>query len=153
HLGPDLVNDHQQLADSSENRAQCHGRSLLDAVSDLRDGHNVISLHACLGAPLRLAASSGVERVSGRAATWVPFILAHGGHRAQQAGMGDVPGGWPLPGPPAGGPRRSATVPAATVPGSSGVASLTIRSMPATTRRVLLAKPRGYCAGVDRAVQ
>jgi 4-hydroxy-3-methylbut-2-enyl diphosphate reductase len=25
--------------------------------------------------------------------------------------------------------------------------------MPATTRRVLLAKPRGYCAGVDRAVQ
>jgi len=31
--------------------------------------------------------------------------------------------------------------------------SLTMRSMPATTRRVLLAKPRGYCAGVDRAVQ
>ena len=26
-------------------------------------------------------------------------------------------------------------------------------SMPAKTRRVLLAKPRGYCAGVDRAVQ
>jgi 4-hydroxy-3-methylbut-2-en-1-yl diphosphate reductase len=26
-------------------------------------------------------------------------------------------------------------------------------SMPAQTRRVLLAKPRGYCAGVDRAVQ
>ena len=25
--------------------------------------------------------------------------------------------------------------------------------MPVTTRRVLLAKPRGYCAGVDRAVQ
>src|SRR5579875_3275018 len=25
--------------------------------------------------------------------------------------------------------------------------------MSATTRRVLLAKPRGYCAGVDRAVQ
>jgi 4-hydroxy-3-methylbut-2-enyl diphosphate reductase len=25
--------------------------------------------------------------------------------------------------------------------------------MPATTRRILLAKPRGYCAGVDRAVQ
>jgi 4-hydroxy-3-methylbut-2-enyl diphosphate reductase len=28
-----------------------------------------------------------------------------------------------------------------------------MRSMPVTTRRVLLAKPRGYCAGVDRAVQ
>jgi 4-hydroxy-3-methylbut-2-en-1-yl diphosphate reductase len=28
-----------------------------------------------------------------------------------------------------------------------------MRSMPAPTRRVLLAKPRGYCAGVDRAVQ
>jgi len=26
-------------------------------------------------------------------------------------------------------------------------------AMPAQTRRVLLAKPRGYCAGVDRAVQ
>ena len=26
-------------------------------------------------------------------------------------------------------------------------------NMSATTRRVLLAKPRGYCAGVDRAVQ
>jgi len=25
--------------------------------------------------------------------------------------------------------------------------------MPVKTRRVLLAKPRGYCAGVDRAVQ
>src|SRR5215467_1879419 len=25
--------------------------------------------------------------------------------------------------------------------------------MPVQTRRVLLAKPRGYCAGVDRAVQ
>src|SRR5271169_22042 len=25
--------------------------------------------------------------------------------------------------------------------------------MPAVSRRVLLAKPRGYCAGVDRAVQ
>ncbi len=33
-------------------------------------------------------------------------------------------------------------------PGSS-----TIGDMPVTTRRVLLAKPRGYCAGVDRAVQ
>src|SRR5277367_769494 len=31
--------------------------------------------------------------------------------------------------------------------------STTIGDMPATTRRVLLAKPRGYCAGVDRAVQ
>jgi 4-hydroxy-3-methylbut-2-en-1-yl diphosphate reductase len=31
--------------------------------------------------------------------------------------------------------------------------SLTMRSMPAMTRRVLIAKPRGYCAGVDRAVQ
>jgi len=28
-----------------------------------------------------------------------------------------------------------------------------MRSMPVPTRRVLLAKPRGYCAGVDRAVQ
>jgi len=28
-----------------------------------------------------------------------------------------------------------------------------MRGMPVTTRRVLLAKPRGYCAGVDRAVQ
>jgi 4-hydroxy-3-methylbut-2-en-1-yl diphosphate reductase len=28
-----------------------------------------------------------------------------------------------------------------------------MRTMPAQTRRVLLAKPRGYCAGVDRAVQ
>jgi 4-hydroxy-3-methylbut-2-enyl diphosphate reductase len=28
-----------------------------------------------------------------------------------------------------------------------------MRAMPAETRRVLLAKPRGYCAGVDRAVQ
>jgi 4-hydroxy-3-methylbut-2-en-1-yl diphosphate reductase len=28
-----------------------------------------------------------------------------------------------------------------------------MRSMSVTTRRVLLAKPRGYCAGVDRAVQ
>ena len=32
-------------------------------------------------------------------------------------------------------------------PGSS-----TIGDMPVTTRRVLLAAPRGYCAGVDRAV-
>jgi len=31
--------------------------------------------------------------------------------------------------------------------------SSTIGDMPVTTRRVLLAKPRGYCAGVDRAVQ
>src|SRR5215467_4612090 len=31
--------------------------------------------------------------------------------------------------------------------------SLTMRGMPVQTRRVLLAKPRGYCAGVDRAVQ
>ena len=28
-----------------------------------------------------------------------------------------------------------------------------MRDMPVATRRVLLAKPRGYCAGVDRAVQ
>ena len=28
-----------------------------------------------------------------------------------------------------------------------------MRGMPVQTRRVLLAKPRGYCAGVDRAVQ
>jgi 4-hydroxy-3-methylbut-2-en-1-yl diphosphate reductase len=28
-----------------------------------------------------------------------------------------------------------------------------MRDMPAATRRVMLAKPRGYCAGVDRAVQ
>jgi len=28
-----------------------------------------------------------------------------------------------------------------------------MRTMAATTRRILLAKPRGYCAGVDRAVQ
>jgi 4-hydroxy-3-methylbut-2-en-1-yl diphosphate reductase len=28
-----------------------------------------------------------------------------------------------------------------------------MRAMPVQTRRVLLAKPRGYCAGVDRAVQ
>src|SRR5881394_3888968 len=28
-----------------------------------------------------------------------------------------------------------------------------MRGMPVKTRRVLLAKPRGYCAGVDRAVQ
>jgi 4-hydroxy-3-methylbut-2-enyl diphosphate reductase len=28
-----------------------------------------------------------------------------------------------------------------------------MRGMPVNTRRVLLAKPRGYCAGVDRAVQ
>jgi 4-hydroxy-3-methylbut-2-enyl diphosphate reductase len=28
-----------------------------------------------------------------------------------------------------------------------------MEDMPVTTRRVLLAKPRGYCAGVDRAVQ
>ena len=32
-------------------------------------------------------------------------------------------------------------------------ASSTMRSMPHKTRRVLVAKPRGYCAGVDRAVQ
>ena len=31
--------------------------------------------------------------------------------------------------------------------------SLTMRDMAVPTRRVLLAKPRGYCAGVDRAVQ
>jgi 4-hydroxy-3-methylbut-2-enyl diphosphate reductase len=31
--------------------------------------------------------------------------------------------------------------------------STSIGDMPVTTRRVLLAKPRGYCAGVDRAVQ
>src|SRR5499427_4410419 len=41
--------------------------------------------------------------------------------------------------------RRRAAVPAA--------GSLTMRGMPVQTRRVLLAKPRGYCAGVDRAVQ
>src|SRR5215471_953460 len=41
--------------------------------------------------------------------------------------------------------RRRAAVPAA--------GSLTMRGMPVNTRRVLLAKPRGYCAGVDRAVQ
>src|SRR5689334_10192424 len=37
------------------------------------------------------------------------------------------------------------------VPATDG--SLTMRGMPVKTRRVLLAKPRGYCAGVDRAVQ
>jgi 4-hydroxy-3-methylbut-2-enyl diphosphate reductase len=31
--------------------------------------------------------------------------------------------------------------------------STSMGDMPVTTRRVLLAKPRGYCAGVDRAVQ
>src|SRR6516225_8243438 len=31
--------------------------------------------------------------------------------------------------------------------------SFTMGGMPVQTRRVLLAKPRGYCAGVDRAVQ
>jgi 4-hydroxy-3-methylbut-2-enyl diphosphate reductase len=36
---------------------------------------------------------------------------------------------------------------------SPGGGSLTIRGMAVPTRRVLLAKPRGYCAGVDRAVQ
>jgi len=41
----------------------------------------------------------------------------------------------------------------ATTPDLAADGSLTMRSMPATTRRVLLAKPRGYCAGVDRAVQ
>jgi 4-hydroxy-3-methylbut-2-en-1-yl diphosphate reductase len=39
------------------------------------------------------------------------------------------------------------------MPDAAADGSLTMRSMPATTRRVLLAKPRGYCAGVDRAVQ
>jgi 4-hydroxy-3-methylbut-2-en-1-yl diphosphate reductase len=34
-----------------------------------------------------------------------------------------------------------------------GSGSLTMRDMAVPTRRVLLAKPRGYCAGVDRAVQ
>src|SRR5215467_8124126 len=36
---------------------------------------------------------------------------------------------------------------------SPGGRSLTMRGMAVPTRRVLLAKPRGYCAGVDRAVQ
>jgi len=35
----------------------------------------------------------------------------------------------------------------------SRTGSPTIGGMPETLRRVLLAKPRGYCAGVDRAVQ
>src|SRR5215813_8476615 len=38
-------------------------------------------------------------------------------------------------------------------PQASPEGSLTMRGMPVKTRRVLLAKPRGYCAGVDRAVQ
>ena len=44
--------------------------------------------------------------------------------------------------------RQDTPGPAGGTPGSS-----TIGDMPVTTRRVLLAKPRGYCAGVDRAVQ
>ncbi len=48
----------------------------------------------------------------------------------------------------------------AVVPGGSSTEPTAVRraspnmgNMSATTRRVLLAKPRGYCAGVDRAVQ
>src|SRR4029079_18113024 len=48
--------------------------------------------------------------------------------------------------PPVCGERRSR-------PGSGHPGLIYHRGMPVTTRRVLLAKPRGYCAGVDRAVQ
>ena len=47
-----------------------------------------------------------------------------------------------------GGPGSGSAALASGTPGST-----TIGDMPVTTRRVLLAKPRGYCAGVDRAVQ
>jgi hypothetical protein len=60
HLGPDLVNGHQQLADASDNRAQCHSRSLFDAIGDLRDGHRDLPTYAYPGVPSRLAATSGV---------------------------------------------------------------------------------------------
>src|SRR5215831_18928630 len=57
------------------------------------------------------------------------------------------PGAWP--------PRQSPTVRTGLPPrlARPGDGSSTMRSMSVPTRRVLLAKPRGYCAGVDRAVQ
>src|SRR6478672_7699394 len=48
-------------------------------------------------------------------------------------------------------PRRRSGMAPCRVPLESR--SLTMRGMAVLTRRVLLAKPRGYCAGVDRAVQ
>src|SRR6516165_5342763 len=48
-------------------------------------------------------------------------------------------------------PHDSTSVAPCRIAGGGG--SLTMRDMAVPTRRVLLAKPRGYCAGVDRAVQ
>jgi len=49
--------------------------------------------------------------------------------------------------------RRSTASGVAPCRVTPGGGSLTMRGMAVPTRRVLLAKPRGYCAGVDRAVQ
>src|SRR5437762_3661541 len=69
------------------------------------------------------------------------------------AGMAGADGGWP----PCGQVRATAQVchrtglpPCRDCPVGG---SPTMRSMPVPMRRVLLAKTRGYCAGVDRAVQ
>ena len=51
---------------------------------------------------------------------------------------------------PVGGPLRAGS---GMRPGARRLPSPNMGDMSATTRRVLLAKPRGYCAGVDRAVQ
>src|SRR5262249_943443 len=105
-----------------------------------------------LALPCALAASPGVKHASGRCRVAPAFILAQGMVCAAARVRG-ADGGWP----PGGQVRATAPVchrtgrPPCPVRPAGG--SSTMRSMPVPTRRVLLAKPRGYCAGVDRAVQ
>src|SRR3981081_3389023 len=56
-------------------------------------------------------------------------------------------------GRPRAGERGADTCALMRARASTGRPPPNLGGMSATTRRVLLAKPRGYCAGVDRAVQ
>src|SRR5262249_13873040 len=166
--GADRGNGHQQRADASENRAQCHSRSLFDAIGDLRDGHIVISLPAYPGVPSRLCCALRREtRASCGCRGLLAFILAQRtshvslppyrhGTAAGQHRNGTAPPHHRNAAPPRAPRHRERPATASGVAPSRvplGSGSLTMRDMAVPTRRVLLAKPRGYCAGVDRAVQ
>src|SRR5581483_4041972 len=125
----DLVGREQQLPHPGEQRAQRDRRSILDAIGDLRDRHD--DLLPCRPG-LATHPLPGVSPIFSRA-TLPAATNARQTARAMRSRSVRCRV-----------PRRFA---------GARKASSTMRSMPVKTRRVLVAKPRGYCAGVDRAVQ
>src|SRR5690349_20169537 len=126
--GADLVGGQQDLADPREDRSEHNHGSLFDAVIDLRYWHSGSpGMRAC--APL-----AGVRRLRCESSLSLPVPFT-------AAGAGEFV-------------RIRAQSTASPTAGDSGPVGLTYHEgMSVKTRRVLLAKPRGYCAGVDRAVQ